>query len=701
MNIDRFSRLLNRNALGFLLLLSSLLLVACGSSDKKTSSSSSSVSSSSSSASSSTNNGNAVWPELNVTSTSPRTLTFSWTPVAGATYYKLLKNADGSSGYEQVGEQLLTPSATDTLSVHLHDWINARYLVEACNAESCETSAPLFTGDVVNAAIGFIKASNTDANDWFGWSLSLSADGSTLAVGAPAENSNATGVNGDQTNNSTPAAGAVYVFIQVDGLWQQQAYIKASNTEQLSTGDKPYVLPNDRFGYKVALSADGSRLAVSALLEDSMALGVNCDQGNSFYLGSNYLAKDANTGAVYVFTRSDGQWEQEAYLKTLSTAVNDQLGYSLAISGDGNTIAVGSVQEAAESTITGVTNISSSTSSECVPVNGASSSSSVSSTSSEASSESSTSSSSSSEDKVVILQAGAAYVFVRVDGVWAQQAYVKASNTNSGDGFGAAVALSHDGSTLAVGAPGEGSTATGINGDQTINTIVIGKRTLNTLAGAVYVLRRSDNLWAQEAYVKPSHTAYLQQFGSSLSLSGDGNRLAVGAVGDPSFATGINGDASDYDFEKNRVASYSGAAYIFDYDGTNWAQGVYIKASNVNAYDQFGHQVRLSQDGTTLAVSTIFEASLARGINGDQADNSRPNTGAVYVFQVNEAGWDQRTYVKPANTRGGDRFGASLGLSVDGGILAVGAYREPSKATGINGDREDASAPSAGAVYLY
>lgn len=69
----------------------------------------------------------------------------------------------------------------------------------------------------------YVKASNTQANDSFGFSVALSADGSTLAVGAYAEASNAIGVGGTQTNNSAANAGAVYVFKRTGGTWIQQA----------------------------------------------------------------------------------------------------------------------------------------------------------------------------------------------------------------------------------------------------------------------------------------------------------------------------------------------------------------------------------------------------------------------------------------------------------------------------------------------
>ena len=62
------------------------------------------------------------------------------------------------------------------------------------------------------AQVAYVKASNTDAGDQLGYSLALSADGSTLAVAALQEASAATGIDGNQADNSDAAAGAVYVF---------------------------------------------------------------------------------------------------------------------------------------------------------------------------------------------------------------------------------------------------------------------------------------------------------------------------------------------------------------------------------------------------------------------------------------------------------------------------------------------------------
>src|SRR6266480_1485446 len=77
----------------------------------------------------------------------------------------------------------------------------------------------------------YLKASNTSANDNFGYSVALSADGSTLAVGAPGEASAATGVDGNQADTSAARSGAVYIFARHGISWSQEAYIKASNTD--------------------------------------------------------------------------------------------------------------------------------------------------------------------------------------------------------------------------------------------------------------------------------------------------------------------------------------------------------------------------------------------------------------------------------------------------------------------------------------
>ena len=158
-------------------------------------------------------------------------------------------------------------------------------------------------------------------------------------------------------------------------------------------------------------------------------------------------------------------------------------------------------------------------------------------------------------------------MFVRNGETWQQQAYVKASNTDEFDFFGIAISLSADGNTLAVGADEEGSAATGINGTQTNDFPAYPG---GFPAGAVYVFVRNSEMWQEKAYVKASNTDIpdpngnfgtvtdlSDDFGSAVSLSADGNTLAVGATGEDSVSTGINGHQFD-DSE-----SSSGAVYLY------------------------------------------------------------------------------------------------------------------------------------------
>jgi len=443
----------------------------------------------------------------------------------------------------------------------------------------------------------YLKASNPRANSYFGIGFALSADGSTLAVGAPGESSAATGINGDQTDTSALDAGAVYVFTHANGTWTQQAYIKASNTRAgdsfgisvalsadgstlavgayfesavATTSGAVYVFtrsgatwsqqaylkastidPDDRFGDRVALSGDGSTLVIGAYFEDSAATGVGGNETDDSAMES---------GAAYVFTRSGTTWSQQAYLKASNTAAQDFFSYSLALSADGSTLAIAAPQQASVT--------------------------------------------------------GAVYVFTRTGTTWTQQAFIKASNADVDDWFGINVALSADASTLAVGAYAEDGNARTIDGDQTNNAA--------SAAGSVYVYTRNATAWQQQAYIKASNTDAGDQFGASVALSGDGATLAVGALFEASGASGINGNQAD-----NSMVD-AGAAYVFTRVAGVWQQELYLKASNPDINDELGLRVALSQAGGTLAVCSYQEGS---GVVGDQTDNSAMNAGAVYIFE--------------------------------------------------------------------
>ena len=380
----------------------------------------------------------------------------------------------------------------------------------------------------------------------------------------------------------------------------------------------------DSFG--VSVDIDGDTLVVGATGERSSATGVNGNQTNN---GLN------TAGAAYVFTRTGTTWTQQAYLKASNTGIFDQFGYDVAVSED--TIAVSAVGEDSDAT----------------GING----------------------DAANND---FGNAGAVYVFSRTGTTWTQQAYVKASNTGMADEFGHSLDI--DGDTLVVGARSEDSNATGIGGNQADNS--------EFTSGAVYVFTRSGLTWSQQSYIKSSNSEDGDEFGKSVSLSGD--TLVVGAIGERSNATGIDGD------ENNNDAALSGAAYVFTRNGGVWSQQAYLKASNSGASDQFGTSIALV--GESVLVGAPGESSPATGVNGNGAVDTSPNSGAVYLFGRIGTTWSQLAYLKASNTDDSDAFGTSVALVSD--TIAVGATGEASSDSGVDGDEDDDTAASAGAVYL-
>jgi hypothetical protein len=467
----------------------------------------------------------------------------------------------------------------------------------------------------------FLKASNPDITDRFA-QVALSADGTTMVVGAPNESSNATGVNGNQADNSLVASGAAYVFVRGATGWVQQAYLKSSNPDV-----------SDWFGSIVAISADGNTLAVGAYGEDSIASTIDGNQADN---------SASSAGAVYVFVRTGTTWTQQAYVKPSNMTDGDWFGEALALSSDGNTLAVGSLNE--DSAATGING------------NGADN---------------------------TVRSSGAAYVFVRSGTTWSQQAYVKASNTDSFDYFGYSVALSGDGNTLAVGAPDEASNATGLYGSQTDNSAIS--------SGAAYVFGRTTGTWTQRAYVKASNTEANDNFGRLVALSGDGTTLAVAARGEDSAATGVNGTQAD------NTMTDSGAVYVFKFS-VGWNQQAYVKASNPGVQDAFGASLALNTDGSVLAVGAYNEDSDATGIGGSGFSNLALDSGAVYLFTRAASTWSQAAYVKASNTEAADQFGVSVSLSGDGSTLVIGAGGEDSS---VAGGQADNSLSNSGAVYVW
>jgi len=460
----------------------------------------------------------------------------------------------------------------------------------------------LFAAPDTLAQEAYLKASNSANGDVNHFGGAIALDGDTLVVAQPGDDSDAVGVNGDPFNTGAPNSGAVFVFVRSGGTWVQQAYIKPSNTGW-----------NDAFGSSVAI--DGDTLVVGSIGQDSSA---------------------TNSGAVYVFTRTAGVWSEQSFLKASNPGVLDGFGASVDV--DRNTLIVGAPNE----------------DSSAVGLGG-------------------------SQTDNSAPDAGAVYVFKRTGTLWLHEAYIKASNTESGDKFGSSVALV--GNTAVIGAVDEDSNAVGVNGSEANNS--------EGQAGAAYVFTRFGSLWTQQAYLKASNSDSGDRFGSALHLNGD--TLVVGSTGESSASTGVNGVQLD------ESVPNAGAAYVFVRTAGVWAQQAYVKASNPGIDDLFGTSLALH--GDRLVVGALREDSSATGVDGSQADDNANDAGAAYVFERNGTTWSQLAYLKASNTQSGDLFGSAC--TVFGDIVVCSAIDEASNATGANGDQSNDFAPQSGACYAF
>ncbi len=274
-----------------------------------------------------------------------------------------------------------------------------------------------------------------------------------------------------------------------------------------------------------------------------------------------------------------------------------------------------------------------------------------------------------------ITHSGAAYVFVKHNGGWTQQAYLKASNPGSGDYFGGAVAISGD--TIAIAARGEDGDGTSQANDGAID------------AGAVYVFVRSPlGQWSQQAYIKAAHPDAGDFFGASVDV--DGDVLVIGALNEDGGIPGINGNQTD-----NSVES-AGAAYIFERSEGAWTQQAYLKALSPSNYNLFGESSSVS--GGTVVVGSAYETT-DLDFDGTSPIPVEFVSGAVYVYTKTDGSWERQAYLSASNRQTGDRFGCRVALSGD--TLVVGASEEDSGESGVNGNEADDSKPESGAAYVF
>ena len=362
------------------------------------------------------------------------------------------------------------------------------------------------------------------AQDEFGTSVSLSSDGHTLAVGA---------INSNDNGNDSGKA-KVFSFDGTD--WVQKGADLLG--EDLS----------DTFGSSVSLSSDGNTLAVGG-------------QGND--------GNGSGSGHVRVFDFNGSAWVQRG-IDIDGEAAGDRSGISVAISGDGNIIAIGADRN---------------------------------------------------DNAAAVSNTGQVRVWE-----WSGTAWVQMGQDLEGvvanDNAGTAVSLSTDGQTVAVGIRGRDVTASG--------------------AGQVQIFDWSGTAWLQRGDDIDGEA--LGDFsGAAVSLSGDGNSVAIGAY------------LNDGSYGLNR-----GHVRVYVWSGTAWLQrGADIDGDSVG--DQFGFSVAMNSDGT------IFVAG------ADRDDDGGSNAGRVKVFCWNGSIWEPKGPFVDGEI-GNDNFGNAVAISSDGETFAAGAY---------------------------
>ena len=211
---------------------------------------------------------------------------------------------------------------------------------------------------------------------------------------------------------------------------------------------------------------------------------------------------------------------------------------------------------------------------------------------------------------------GSAYIFEDDGTGWAEKAKLTASAAAAGDLFGQAVSI--DGDAVVIGSFFDDD--------------------LGSHSGSAYVFRGSGSSWTQEAKFTASDGAEADQFGFSVSVSGD-----AALIGAP-----FNDDAG----------ADSGSAYVFRWDGNSWSEEAKLTPSDGAAGDRFGDSVSIS--GNALVAGATFA-----DVGGDE-------TGVAYVFRWNGTAWNQEAKLTASDANKGDQFGFAVGISGDTAV--VGAY---------------------------
>jgi hypothetical protein len=253
------------------------------------------------------------------------------------------------------------------------------------------------------------------------------------------------------------------------------------------------------------------------------------------------------------------------------------------------------------------------------------------------------------------LSAGAAYVFELNGGVWTETAKIVASDRAPYNYFGYSVTM--DESKAIIGAQGNKFDALGGN--------------LFTNAGSVYVFELVGGVWAETAKLVASDRGTNDNFGFDAAING--NKLVVGAFKDGEDALGGN------------ALIEAGSAYVFELNGGVWTETTKLVASDRGANDQFGFSVDISEDN--IVIGARYGTTDASGVN------VLIDAGSAYIFEFTGGVWAETTKLVASDRGANDNFGSRV--SISGNKAIVGAPFEDEDATGGNPQND------AGSVYIF
>ena len=374
-----------------------------------------------------------------------------------------------------------------------------------------------------------LTASDAAADDLFGWSVSIS--GNYAIVGARKDDN-------DGTNS-----GSAYIYVRDGQSWTEQTNLAASDAEAFN-----------EFGWSVSIS--GNYAIVGAPVDDNGG---------------------TDKGSAYIFVRDGESWTEQAKLTAGPAATSlDEFGVSVSISG--NYAIVGVYFDDDDGT-----------------------------------------------------NSGSAYIYVRDGQSWTVQAKLTASDAAGGENFGNSVSISGD-------------------------YAIIGARwddDAGTKSGSAYLFAWDGQNWTEQAKLTASDAAEGDQFGNSVSISGD--YAIVGA------------------YEDDDDGTNSGSAYLFVRDGQSWTEQAKLTASDATTSDLFGWSVSIS--GDYAIVGAIWD------------DDAGGTAGSAYLFVRDGQSWTEQAELTASDAAAFDQFGYSV--SISGEYAIIGARFD------------DDGGSNSGSAYLY